>query len=674
MLTDPTSDTAASSDNAVTGSLKMRRYTPAAIDNIHCYTPTTTDVSTSTNIIQLPGTRSALAALPRNLNAPDLNANAQAGMGNWFSALDNAGMNTMLRAIMSFPAIVALADGERGQWRDTVFALAHANHLGATEARSIALAWSKTSNKFVDEDFSRDWNSFDPNRNGGITLATLLHIAKQAGFDLSPWRNAGTANATTVGASGFATTVGANNAAAFSPAVNQPFFSSVLTGAANLFPVQWLVPGLLQRGEVTVIAGQGGGAKTACAISLAVALASGRQSIGPFRINTRAEGLRVAIVSAEEDPGRIGLLVAAACNVPRLTAAERNLVATNLLVHDAQASGWRIGEPAPGSREQIAPEALDRGLVALRTALAQFKPDVLILDTLAALFAIPSENDNNLMTALMRRVGRVAREVCCAVLLLHHTPKQTREAIAAQRGEATLVRGGGAIANSARVVLSITALPAAEAGQFVVMGMKPDAVRRLEHVKVNDLPPMEPAHFRITSEKVQVCDGTDHAVRAVEFITPPSAGGINNALRNVAMKTIERGALDEHGAKVPLSPGGGRNNARDGVHHIARELMNAHQGLAETHAQTAARDVLKDLQRIGCVAEQTVRVPRYKTSGQPDGTREARGLVCRWDLAPWAALPSPPDADPTVVRDAPGEPSGEAVAGGPTQKELEAHA
>jgi len=240
----------------------------------------------------------------------------------------------------------------------------------------------------------------------------------------------------------------------------------------------------------------------------------------------------------------------------------------------------------------------------------------------------------------MRRLTRVARAANCAVLLLHHTPKMTRETAAAQRGEATLARGGGAIANSARVVLSITSPLATEAAGFAMRGSKPDSTRRIEHVKINDTRPMDPAYFEIKSVQVKVHDGTDHAVRAVEFIPPPPAasasGGITDPVRSVAMKAIDAGVLDDHGAKVPLSPGGGRNTRRDAIQVIGAALMNAKPGLAEAHARTVAREVLKDLRdRIGCVIEQDVQVPQYKSDGQPNGPRKGRGLVCRWDLAPW---------------------------------------
>jgi hypothetical protein len=415
-----------------------------------------------------------------------------------------------------------------------------------------------------------------------------------------------------------------------------PFFLPIPLAQADLHPIPWLVPGLLIRGDITVLAGQGGGAKTALAVAMAVALAAGLRQVGPFAVNKPA-ALRGAYISAEEDANRLGLLIAAACSIVALNGTERAQVQRNLVCHDAAASGWRLGEPRPGHREEIAPEAEDRALNQLAAALAGV--DLLILDTLAALLALTNENDNSAATILMRRLGRAARQANCAVMLIHHTPKMTREMAALQRGEVTLIRGGSAIVNTARVVLTITSPTAAEAGQFIMQGLQPDRVRRLEHAKLNDAAPMEPAYFALRSEPVKVHDGSEVAVRAVEFIAPPAVGaaGISDAVRSVVMKAVDAGTVDDHGHKVPLSPGGGRDNRRDAIPNIARALMNANSGLTEPQAKALAREALKDLRdRIGCVVEQDVQMPQYKAAGQPNGTKPRRGLVARWDLAPWA--------------------------------------
>jgi Family of unknown function (DUF5906)/Primase C terminal 2 (PriCT-2) len=44
-------------------------------------------------------------------------------------------------------------------------------------------AWSKKSDKFDEADQRRTWDSFRSDRENGITIGTLIHLAKQAGWD-----------------------------------------------------------------------------------------------------------------------------------------------------------------------------------------------------------------------------------------------------------------------------------------------------------------------------------------------------------------------------------------------------------------------------------------------------------------------------------------------------------
>jgi hypothetical protein len=639
--------------------VRIPRYTRGALSA--AFPATQTAVSSgSPNVI--PFLLGPKPAHITNSIGADINANAQANWPSWFELLTPEQMNNLLREIFKRREINDIAHKSRKEWLDILFALGHAERLGATAACEIAELWSKTSNKFNRADFDRSWRSFDPTRGRGV--GTLIYVGERAGLDFDPWRDL--ANGVPAG-SGSKADAGTNT-----------FFKPVRFDATYLEPVPWLVSNMLIRGEITVLAGQGGSAKTAVMICIAVALAAARSSIGPFTICTREGGLRAAILSGEEDPNRISLLVAGACAVQGLSASERAMVRENLMVHDARESGWRLGEPRPDKREEIMPEGQGDALENLQAGFAEHQPDVLMMDTFSTLLALPTENDNSLITGLMNRLGRAARQANCAVMVLHHVPKMTRVAAAEQRGEPTLVRGGTAIVNTARIVHSLTSLPQSESALFDLNGLHPDAIRRLDPVKVNDAPMTAPSYIRLVSIQVMVSDGSRHAVRAVDFIALPhvSSGGISDAHRNLAMKAIDAGAIDDAGARVPLSPNsGGRSNKRDPVEHIAQAFMNAQQGLSENYAKTAARELLKGLLRIGCVVDEEVQVPRYKIGGAPNGTRKVRGLVTRWDLAPWVtatpvnsatALDSPPrpiGAEPNATSNTPAEMVRDALSG-----------
>ena len=575
------------------------------------------------NVVPFPlqgGPPPALATIFGARPRPNMNAAATAGMSGGFDALAPTAKDALLAAILFFPSIARMTNAPRSEWLPLLWALADAERLGAADARHLALNWSKPGQTFNQADFDRDWASF---QRGGIGVGTLVDAARKAGFDFAPWFYPAPTPA----------------AAVLLPPPSG-FMQPVPFSAADLHPVPWVMPSLLVRGDLTVLAGQGGGAKTALAVNLAVALAAGRTSWGPFKITPRADGaaMQVLIISGEEDAGRLGLLVQAACSALGLPPAGRVNVEANLMVHDARGSGWRLGEPRPGMREDMAPEGEDRMRDELRDALAKHPIDLVVLDTLAGLLALPNENDNTAVTRLLNRLVRVVRNAGCAGLLVHHTPKATREGVAAQRGEATLVRGAGAIANSARVVWSLTGLLLAETAAFAAGGTKPDAVRRLDPVKMNDCAPPPPAFLEVVGPMVAVADGTRHSIRAVQFLPPPvpaSAGGLPPATLNVVMQAIDAGAM-VGGVKMPLSPGGGRSNDRDAVGHVAQRLQAADPGLSEAHAETVARQALKYLRNaLGYIEVQDV--PAVKQSGgKPNGKGTVKGLACRWDLAPWA--------------------------------------
>jgi hypothetical protein len=434
-----------------------------------------------------------------------------------------------------------------------------------------------------------------------------------------------------------------------------PFFTPVRTASPDLHRVAWLADGVLIAGDLTVLAGLGGGAKTAFAVSLSTAIAAGRAHCGPIELHEKPGGLRVAFISAEEDLNRLGLLVAAAAAELQLDAAERAAVENNLWLHDARDSGWMLGMSRPDEREAIAREEHDRGLAVLRDELAKLNPVLVVMDTAAGLLAVPNENDNNLVTSILARVRRLAAAQRCAVLLLHHTPKMTRETAAAQRGEPTLVRGGGAWANTARVVLSITNPPSAEGAKLALEGADPTRIRRLEHVKVNDQLHMKPIYFETKSVPVPVSDGTNVSVRAVAFLRP-GASAVAPAVVAAVMGAITAGTTDQHGARVPLSrPGsGGAQNHRDATPHVAAALQSANAGLNAEQATQAAPGVVHELRDMGYLAEEQFVVPKYDAAGRRDGNRTVKGLVCRRE--PPSGEPTPPSMAATTAPEAPTSP------------------
>ena len=102
--------------------------------------------------------------------------------------LSPAQMNDCLRAIANHPATIARSERSRaedGGWLHTVWGLADAEHLGATEAEEIARVWAQTCDRYSAEGFDTAWSATAP--AGGIGVGSLIKFAVEDGINLSPW-------------------------------------------------------------------------------------------------------------------------------------------------------------------------------------------------------------------------------------------------------------------------------------------------------------------------------------------------------------------------------------------------------------------------------------------------------------------------------------------------------
>ena len=574
----------------------------------------------------------------------DMNAAAKANLPRppSFEDLETDRQNDMLEALVASGKLDPLADASRDVWLPVQFGFADAGHKGATRARDIALAWAQRSARFVsDADFERDWRSLNPDR--GITVGTLIKAGRDAGFDFGPW----------FGTDDSATTVVAPAPSTLARTIVAPFFKPIPTHSRDLYAVPWLILGFLLRGDITLIVAPGGGAKTALAVSLAVALAAQQPTWGSFDIKPQPGSRRVAYISMEEDDNRLGLLVQAAKTALNLNPAGPAAVDANLVMHDGRESGWKVNPDRP-----------DR-LAELEQALLAGGFDLVVLDTAAGLTELKDENDNLAITRIMGVLGKVARAANCAVLMICHTPKLSKRDIVALRGDPSLVRGGGAWVNSARVAITLTGITETEALLFAINGIDPASVRCLLGAKMNDRAQSSaPVYFRIRGVMVQVRDGSCQEVRAVEFISLPAPASTfqPSAVLKVAMGAIEAGVMVS-GTRHALSPRDGANTARGAQTHVANALRGHNGSLGHDQARALAKQALGTLINNGWVEQQEVPVPA-QSSGKGNGMKMRQGLVCRWERSPW------PDGGTVAARSAEHEQAAEAPSTQTTQNSL----
>lgn len=166
-------------------------------------------------------------------------------------------------------------------------------------------------------------------------------------------------------------------------------------------PIDWVIPSVLAKGAVTMIAGEAGCGKSLLATQWAISASD--------------LGKRVAIVDAENGDGMIRSRI-------QDMSATLNADATNIAPYEAR--GFDLGT----------------GLTELNNILSASTPELLILDSWVSLWD-GSELAVAEVKSSLESIRTLAKQFNCAVLLIHHTTKTTKT-----------YRGSGAIAGVVEAV------------------------------------------------------------------------------------------------------------------------------------------------------------------------------------------------------------------------------
>ncbi len=264
--------------------------------------------------------------------------------------------------------------------------------------------WSARGTKYPGtEALAKRWRSFTA--GGGVTLGTLIHAAKGAG-----WRDTRqeTKQETRAGTSKGKPPVG---------------LAFVRASDVQVEEVEWLWDGRLAAGKITVLEGDPGTGKTTLALSLAACMSNGT----PFpsqgaRTLTRRD---VLVFSGEDGQGDT--------LKPRLLAAGADC--RRVYFEDiGSPTALRLMLPRDIDLLEAKVNELGIGLVIIDPVMSYLDPDV------------DSHKDQEVRTALMP-LAAMAQRTRVAIVLIRHLNKGT--------GLSALYRGGGSIAFAgvARLVL-----------------------------------------------------------------------------------------------------------------------------------------------------------------------------------------------------------------------------
>lgn len=371
-------------------------------------------------------------------------------------------------------------------------------------------------------------------------------------------------------------------------------------------------------GEITLLSGTGGTAKSTWATGIAAALATGQPLFG-FPVRQR----RVLTINLEDSIGEVGLRFKAAERHNRLS---RNALVSNLhLIGAEHAHLFALVESDGRGGNRIR----EAGFEELRRVVQHHRAELVILDPLVLLMS-GGQNDGNLVGQVQRRLKSLATELGFAVLMVAHTRKGAN----ALTDGADATAGSGALTNLARVGLGIVNI---DEKRGRVLGILPGdewRYREVVNTKANLAPLQDGFIFEIVS--VGMGNGTpdfpdeDKVAVAVHF-TPPPAGTPRFTLQfeRDVLVSIAQGAGGQ-----PLSPTPRGSRAFHSV--CATVAMRHHPGKSQAEAEAIAKAVVADLLVRGWLESTDTLIA--KASG---GTNAAKGLNVRWSVTPWATDPKP---------------------------------
>lgn len=207
-------------------------------------------------------------------------------------------------------------------------------------------------------------------------------------------------------------------------------------------PIDWLVPNLLPAQNLVSVTGPSGVGKTRWTAALVAAMAAGRTDL--LRLPDAARPLRAAWFGNEEKTADLLRRVKGAVQV----------IGPDVL--QSEPVYYRGKDAAGGPLRLLKQDGEENTKLvdALIATLRGFRADVAIFDPMISL-GVEDENASSSVAALMRAFLRLINGAGCAVMFIHHSPKDRNAAPDQLRGDYAAWRGSGAIYSTLDVGLTL---------------------------------------------------------------------------------------------------------------------------------------------------------------------------------------------------------------------------
>ena len=445
-----------------------------------------------------------------------------------------------------------------------------------------------------------------------ISIGTLINLARSGGWDANPW---------------------VQRANSDRPA-NDNALDLTAFDAASLWDDiprrEWIMPPILIAKHYSMLVATGASGKSAVAITMALALVTGRNDLLDMRVERRC---KVAIINGEDGQEELMRRVRAACQHFGIT---RDQITRRLLVIGArQIPSLTFNRSVPGGAE-----ANEAGLVLLHGLIKQFGADVVMIDPLGS-FLPGGMNDGASASAVSGRLTEMCVESNCAMLLVHHVSKA---AMRAGDNDPTAALGSAMWANHARSVWNARRLTDEEAQ---AIGQLPHRVRDLLvllHSKANLSRAEDAAYIEMVSVELPNASPPLHPrgdmIGVATCLKPGVLSDLfSKQLQKTVLDRIAKGTEDG----LPFKPTG-RKGTQDYTPAIVELLYPAFPADDEKQLEKLARSLISQFLTQGKLVRSKTGLPR-KGSGKGGGKNEKVMLV-NWAATEWAANPG---AGPHVV-------------------------
>ena len=232
----------------------------------------------------------------------------------------------------------------------------------------------------------------------------------------------------------------------------------------------WLVPGLLLRGQVTLLVAPPGSGKSLLTLQLAMVCAGGLAEWGGWRPRGRYRSL---VINVEEDQTEMERRLFGAHKIMNIAQADLSGIflanAGSIVV--ARADSRTKTVTATPMRDQIVQTIIDLAI------------DIVIVDPFAETFA-GDENSNSELKWAGVLWRDIARSTNVAVVLVHHAKKYASN----MAGDMDAARGGGSLAGVARIVATLFPMtePEFERCQADIKKAFPKAAERGRFIRFDD--------------------------------------------------------------------------------------------------------------------------------------------------------------------------------------------